>query len=775
MFKGIAGQIALGFVGCTIFAVAATSGIALWNARTSEEATLSNNATTVQQVLDEALNAEADRALSMAVLVSETQAAAEALANRDRDALAAMYQGGFAALRADHGVAQFQFHLAPATSFYRVHRPDRFDDDLSSFRHTVVAVNTNGAPQHGLEVGVAGLGMRGVVPVHHDGQQVGSVEFGLSFGDGFFERFTARTGELGALYLARDGAFERFAGTLPDMDAIDADLLEAGQREALELPGITIDDTQYLLRFFPVRDYSGEAIGTAVVALDTEFTSATMNTALAMIVAGAVLCLLVAVAIATRFHRILGRRLRDIAAAMARLSRGDLDVELPPVRRDDEIGLMEQSLTTFHGNASAVAKNTEERAQAEAKVERERRATLMGMLHQLVNLSVDTNEVEIRVARMLHDTHLSEREVATVAAAIEEMRQSIAGIADTSTSANDQAQNCEKVADGGRTLATEASAAIDDISDAVNAAEAEVSGLVEASQQIGSIVEQIEAIAGQTNLLALNATIEAARAGEVGKGFAVVASEVKSLAQQTGRATEDIRGRIDNVRDKIDHILSAVERSTGAVTHGNEVIAELGNALAQIGDGNVTMATNMSEIAGGLTQQSAASNEIAQSSSTLSDVVQRNSSSIGDIFDALTNLASVLETQVGSFADLGTRAVLEIARNDHSVFKKHILDTVIGRSSLKADDVPDCHQCRLGQWYDNADEECRSHPLYKKLKEPHERVHDIGKDVLRLVHRNDMAAALARVDDLNQASSEVLEILQQMAEEFRAREESAAA
>ena len=71
MLKGIAGQIALGFVGCTIFAVAVTSGIALWNAGASEQESLSNHAAAVQQVLEEALHAEADRALSMAVLVSE--------------------------------------------------------------------------------------------------------------------------------------------------------------------------------------------------------------------------------------------------------------------------------------------------------------------------------------------------------------------------------------------------------------------------------------------------------------------------------------------------------------------------------------------------------------------------------------------------------------------------------------------------------------------------------------------------------------------------------
>src|SRR6202000_674569 len=71
-----------------------------------------------------------------------------------------------------------------------------------------------------------------------------------------------------------------------------------------------------------------------------------------------------------------------------------------------------------------------------------------------------------------------------------------------------------------------------------------VRGLADAALKIGDVVRLINDIASQTNLLALNATIEAARAGEAGKGFAVVASEVKSLANQTARATEDIKNQV---------------------------------------------------------------------------------------------------------------------------------------------------------------------------------------------------------------------------------------
>ncbi|MBN8875580.1 MAG: PAS domain-containing protein [Rhodospirillales bacterium] len=129
--------------------------------------------------------------------------------------------------------------------------------------------------------------------------------------------------------------------------------------------------------------------------------------------------------------------------------------------------------------------------------------------------------------------------------------------------------------------------------------DATVQTLAGGAQRIGEVVRLISDIAGQTNLLALNATIEAARAGEAGKGFAVVASEVKTLASQTGKATEDIASQIGQIQSATRDVVEAIRGITLTIDEVNQITAAIAAAVQQQGAATEEIARNVQQAAGG--------------------------------------------------------------------------------------------------------------------------------------------------------------------------------
>ena len=128
---------------------------------------------------------------------------------------------------------------------------------------------------------------------------------------------------------------------------------------------------------------------------------------------------------------------------------------------------------------------------------------------------------------------------------------------------------------------------------------AAIQSLAEAAQKIGNVVTLINNIAGQTKLLALNATIEAARAGDAGKGFAVVATEVKSLADQTARATEEIGEQVGAIQGATEDAVTAIQGIGATIKEVGEISTAVAAAVEEQGSATREIASNVQQAAAG--------------------------------------------------------------------------------------------------------------------------------------------------------------------------------
>jgi methyl-accepting chemotaxis protein len=142
------------------------------------------------------------------------------------------------------------------------------------------------------------------------------------------------------------------------------------------------------------------------------------------------------------------------------------------------------------------------------------------------------------------------------------------------------------------------------------AAQETIDTLGSASREIGEVLKVITSIAEQTNLLALNATIESARAGEAGKGFAVVANEVKDLAQETSRATADISNRVTAIQSSTSAAVAAIERIA-------RIIGDINNYQTTIASAVEEQTATTAEITRNVAQAALGSADIAENIATV--------------------------------------------------------------------------------------------------------------------------------------------------------------
>jgi methyl-accepting chemotaxis protein len=350
------------------------------------------------------------------------------------------------------------------------------------------------------------------------------------------------------------------------------------------------------------RAAAAQSAETALLADLGSANAAGVHAAQRQLFAGIVLAVamvLAAIAIGVALLLSIVRPLAHLTETMNRLAGGELDVALTEAGRSDEIGRIGQAVERFRqGLLADQARRAQEREAEAERAEAERKRTLEGL--------GETLEAQVRdvIAAVVAAAQAGQGTAAELVAGSARIRQSSQQAAGSASEASEAvagfAAECERLAAaitevrGQAHRSTESVAAA---SDAVARTDRETATLAEAAQRIGDVAKLIAEIAGQTNLLALNATIEAARAGEAGKGFAVVAGEVKSLAQQTARATEDIERQIGAIRTATGRVVEAIGDVRGSFDQVKSYAGAIAEAVEQQNQSTLAIAGNVARTA----------------------------------------------------------------------------------------------------------------------------------------------------------------------------------
>ncbi len=383
---------------------------------------------------------------------------------------------------------------------------------------------------------------------------------------------------------------------------------------------------------------------------------------------------------------------------------------------------------------------------------------------RVVETSVQSTEAVTAAAEMMREVTEVDRRAQAIAAATEELVSSVHEISRNAGAASDAAQSAQRLAGVGQRAADQAVSSMENIAQAVDGAAHRVANLSQASAQIGDIVNQIEAIATQTNLLALNATIEAARAGEAGKGFAVVANEVKHLANQTAKATVDIRARIEHLRTEMGTIVASMQDGAAAVEEGRSVIAENGQGMRELGAQIDSLSGRMQDISAILTQQAGASQEVAEAIGAIAHMTENNVAAINTVIDLIDRAEPLVRAAMSDLTGMELKDLtLYLAKCDHMAWRKNLAEMLVGKTRLDPAELSDHHTCRLGKWYDAvAEQGVRGHRAFSLLDPPHRDVHAHGIEAARLYRLGDVDGAVGEVQLAAEASKGVMRYLDEL-------------
>ncbi len=318
--------------------------------------------------------------------------------------------------------------------------------------------------------------------------------------------------------------------------------------------------------------------------------------------------------------RSIGGPLRRLSNLAAKISDGDLTVEIPPERRRDELGILAEAF----------------RRMLESLKDQSTR-----MIEMVSTLSTLASELGTTMSQLVQNT-------SKTSAAVSEVSTTITQVSHSAKVASTKAKNVVEISqqaltssDAGRQATQMTIERMNVIRDQMTSIGETVVRLSDQSQAIEDIIVSVQDLADQSNLLAVNASIEAARAGDQGKGFAVVAHEIKNLADQSKEATDQIRTILDDTRKWVSAVVMATEQGGKAVQSGVEQSMLAGDAITSLVDSVASSAQAASVISASSEEQLAGTEQASNAMISIEQAVRENQDGTSQVNEAARKLQEI--------------------------------------------------------------------------------------------------------------------------------------